>query len=249
MPSAPRRQPASSSSRRVWAGTVAIGAPVRADSTGSGSGRRCSGAAVLRAEVRVCGSHERASIDSEGERAANQLAPEGTMSAWTDTDLEVIPRLAGESDESRGRAHAVTEGTKLGGNPVRRRTLPLRNPSTSVPPSTWKRMTSRSRYARVPTPVPRIATERDLLASVPVLDEERAASDRFARLRILDFVPPYGRQVFAQERVTRQDPPEQAAERPKRERSTTLTVFASSARTLRTSVRSVSSGAPCFRIA
>ena len=74
-------------------------------------------------------------------------------------------------------------------------------------------MTSRSRYARCRPQY------RGLRRSVISLPRSQCSTRNgplpigSARLRILDSVPPHCRQVFAQERVPRQDPPEQTAER------------------------------------
>src|SRR5215207_7270548 len=51
------------------------------------------------------------------------------------------------------------------------------------------------------TPVPRVANQRQLLSALPSLDEKRPASDRPARLRIVDPVPPEGGEVLAGESV------------------------------------------------
>ena len=61
------------------------------------------------------------------------------------------------------------------------------------------------------TPVARVANEGQLLSALPALDEEGAASDRPARLRIVDRVRPDRLQVLAEERMPRQDLAEQEA--------------------------------------
>ena len=53
-------------------------------------------------------------------------------------------------------------------------------------------------------PVPRVPDEREPLSSLPALDEERAAADPTAGLRVVDPVAPDLRDVESRERVARQ---------------------------------------------
>ena len=125
-------------------------------------------------------------------------------------------------------------GTKLGTKPAATSNSPDRKPATSAPPSTWKRMTSRSRYARC---LPQYRGLRRSVISLPRFQ----CSTRNGPLPIGS--PVFGFSIPSLHTVARSSPrsacrgrilPNRPRNAPKRERSTTLTVFASIARTLRT---------------
>lgn len=222
--------------------------PSSAGGTGSESGRRRCRAGGAQGEVLEDLPHERNAVDAVGDRLADELVPERRVAAGTHPDREVIPGRAGGGDDPEPGLPAE-RGDDTGKEPVRDVEL--------APPEPLDRVVAFGPEAKdEPVEVGRVGP-RELRTSV----SWRPRSQRSTRKGPLPIgLPVFGLTISSLQTVSRSSPwsacegrtplPKTSPLHPaKRERKTTLTVCASRARTLRTSVRGTLSGAPCFGIA
>src|SRR5262245_12559853 len=152
-----------------------------------------------RDEVPVHLTNERNAVDAVRQRPAYELLPQRSMAARPQPKLEMLgpetgvrvepdPRIAAETGELA--LQSKSDGERARAEPVR--ALRRRPEEPHADPID---------ICCVPTPVPRVANQCQLLSAIPGSDEERSTPDRPSRLGILDRVRPGARQILAAQRV------------------------------------------------
>ena len=154
-------------------------------------------------------------VDPVRERPTDELLLERRMPAGTDPDVQMLPGVRERRDDFDPR-HAPQLGDDLGvprlGEVALARAEPFEYLRRSRSSTTLLKLDHDAVQMReVRPPVVAVPDQRQLLAAVPVLDEEGAAPDRPARLRVHHAIAPDGFEVLAAEHVRREHGPEETS--------------------------------------